>query len=72
MTIFIDTVFLFFYLLGKELKEKIPLSEKQVDFPLDQIEEQMLNEVRALFSKYRNSLEQAKDMKNNGNWHSTV
>ena len=45
------------------------------DTALDQLEQEMLGEVQALFNKYRDRLEEVKNQENNGNamsMHSTV
>ena len=60
---------------GKKLTENITLSEPEEETPLDQLEKEMMSEVQALFNKYREKLEQHKNVENNGNalsMHSTV
>ena len=45
------------------------------DTALEQLEKEMLDEVQALFNKYRDRLEEVKNQENNGNamsMHSTV
>ena len=51
------------------------MSEVRGNSALDQLEKEMLDEVQALFNKYRDKLEQFKTAENNGNAmsiHSTV
>jgi len=61
---------------GRELSETMALSEVREEMThYDQLEKEMLNEVQALFSKYREKLEQLKTTEKNGNptlLHSTV
>lgn len=57
------------------LTENIPMSEDRENTALDKLEQEMLNEVKALFKKYREKLEQVQNSENNGNAvsiHSTV
>ena len=65
-----------FSVSGKELSELIALSEVREEMThYDQLEKEMLNEVQALFSKYREKLEQLKTAEKNGNptlLHSSV
>ena len=53
----------------------MPMSEKRENTALDKLEQEMLNEVKDLFNKYREKLEQIQNTENNGNAtskHSTV
>ena len=67
--------FNFFFSGDDYLTENIPMSEKRENTALDKLEQEMLNEVKALFNKYREKLEQVQNTENNGNAmsiHSTV
>lgn len=51
------------------------MSEDRENTALDKLEQEMLNDVKALFKKYREKLEQVQNSENNGNAvsiHSTV
>ena len=65
----------YFLFLGEQLSEATALSEVKENTALDQLEKEMVNEVQALFNKYRDKLQQLKNCENNGNTmsvHSTV
>ncbi|CAH3136821.1 unnamed protein product [Porites lobata] len=60
---------------GGNPSDAIPFSKVKGDTALDQLEQEMLGEVQALFNKYRDRLEEVKNQENNGNamsMHSTV
>ena len=65
-----------FSVSGQEVPETITLTEVREEMThYDQLEKEMLDEVQALFSKYREKLEQLKTAEKNGNptlLHSSV